>query len=120
VRRNRPEQAIQRAVFEHIAIRGARDCFAFHVPNGGWRSPVEAAIMRGLGVRAGIPDIIAIRAGCAYALELKPPGGRLSPARRDVHAALSAAGATVAVACGLDAALSQLEAWQVLRGLSHC
>ena len=116
MRRNRPEQDIQRAVFEHIAIRGARECYAFHCPNGGWRSPIEAAIMRGLGVRAGIPDIIGIKAGHVFGLELKAPGGRLSPVQREVHAALCAAGATVAVATGLDAALAQLEAWQLLRG----
>ncbi len=114
--RNRPEQAIQRAVFQHMAIRGASDCFAFHVPNGGLRSRIEASIMKGLGVRAGIPDIIAIKAGLTYALELKAPGGRLSPAQSEVHAALRAAGASVAVACGLDDTLRQLEAWHLLRG----
>ena len=72
--------------------------------------------MKGLGVRAGIPDIIAIRGGRAYALELKVPGGWVSPVQRETHAALSAAGATVAVACGLDEALGQLEAWNLLRG----
>ena len=35
--------------------------FAFHPANGGWRSRVEAAILKGMGVRAGVPDIIAIK-----------------------------------------------------------
>jgi hypothetical protein len=35
VRRNRPEQAIQRAVFAHLGARPAPGVFAFHVPNGG-------------------------------------------------------------------------------------
>jgi len=34
--------------------------FAFHSANGGFRKPVEAAIMKGLGVTAGVPDVIAI------------------------------------------------------------
>jgi hypothetical protein len=74
VTRNRPEQQLQRAVFEHLALRGARDAFCFHPPNGGWRSRIEASIMKGLGVCAGIPDIIAVKGGCAYGLELKTPG----------------------------------------------
>ena len=39
-----PEQQIQRAVFEHLAIRGAPKMFAFDPANGGWRSPIEAAM----------------------------------------------------------------------------
>jgi len=89
----RPEQQIQRAVFEHLAIRAASTVFAFHPANGGWRSRVEAAILKGMGVRAGVPDIIAIKGGQCYALELKASDGRLTPVQRDAHAALVAAGA---------------------------
>jgi hypothetical protein len=74
-RGSRSEQQIQRAVFEHLAIRGAPAMFAFHPANGGWRSRVEAAILKGVGVRAGVPDIIAIKGGRCYALELKASGG---------------------------------------------
>jgi hypothetical protein len=49
-------------------------------------------------------------------LELKAAGGRLSPPQREAHAAMRAAGATVAVAVGLDNALRQLERWKLLRG----
>jgi hypothetical protein len=74
------EQEIQRAAFQQ-PVRGAPRTFAFHPANGGWRSRVEAAIMKGFGVKAGVPDIIAIRDGRAFALELKAPGGRLTPAQ---------------------------------------
>jgi hypothetical protein len=53
--RRRQEAAIQRAVFQHLRARAAPGVFAFHVPNGGYRKPVEAAIMKGLGVVAGVP-----------------------------------------------------------------
>ena len=76
---NRPEQQIQRAVFEHLAVRAASTVFAFHPANGGWRSRVEAAILKGMGVRAGVPDIIAIKDARCYALELKASNGRLTP-----------------------------------------
>ena len=48
-RRQRPEAAIQRAIFQHLRTRAAPGVFAFHCPNGGYRKPVEAAIMKGLG-----------------------------------------------------------------------
>jgi hypothetical protein len=72
--------------------------------------------LAGLGVRAGVPDVIIIKAGHTYALELKAPGGRLTSTQADTHASLRAAGATVAVAYGLDDALAQLDAWALMRG----
>jgi len=114
--RNRPEQALQRAVFQHIDARSARGAFCLHVPNGGKRSKVEAAILQGLGVRAGVPDVLAVKAGRLCALELKSERGRLSEAQRKTIAALKAAGAIVAVAGTLDDAIFHLERWGILRG----
>lgn len=37
-----------RSLFDHL----------IHVPNGGWRSPIEAARFKGMGVKAGVPDIL--------------------------------------------------------------
>jgi hypothetical protein len=103
-------------VFEHLALRNAPGVYAFHPANGGWRSRIEAAILKGLGVRAGVPDVIAIRAGRAYALEIKSPGGRLTAAQTAVHAELRRAGAEVAVAYGIDTAITVCEGWGLLRG----
>src|SRR5262245_66056124 len=113
---HRPEQQIQRAIFEHLAVRGVPGTFSFHVPNGGWRSRVEATILKGMGVRAGVPDVILIRDAEMYALEIKAEGGRLSPAQRECPERMRAAGGKVATAVGLDQALAQLEAWGLLRG----
>jgi hypothetical protein len=63
------EEAIQRAVFEHLAVRGAPRLFAFHAANGGYRRSVEATRLKGLGVRPGVPDLIAIHRGQVYAIE---------------------------------------------------
>jgi hypothetical protein len=112
----RAEQTIQRAVFEHLAVRGARGVYAFHVPNGGARSPIEAAIMKGLGVRAGVPDMIAVKDGKVYALELKAASGKVTDAQRQAIEDLRAAGAHAEVAIGLDRALAVLEGWGLLRG----
>jgi VRR-NUC domain len=112
----RGEDQIQRAILQHLALRAVRNSFWFHVPNGGWRSPVEARVFKGLGVKAGVPDLILIANAKAYALELKTEGGRLTPIQRTVHVLLAAAGAEVATAYGLDQALEQLGQWGLLRG----
>ena len=114
--RRRPEDVIQRAVFQHLRARGAPGVFAFHPANGGYRKPVEAAIMKGLGVVAGVPDVIAIHEGRCFALVLKAEGGRATPKQLAAAAAMEAAGAFTAIAQGLDRALAILEAWGLLRG----
>jgi hypothetical protein len=113
--RKHPEQIIQRAVFDHLRTRASRGVFAFHVPNGGYRTPVEAAILRGLGVKAGVPDVIAIHRGHCYALELKAEGGRATPKQLEAIAAMEAAGAYCCIAEGLDRALAVLTLWGLLR-----
>jgi hypothetical protein len=115
-RRQRPEAAIQRAVFQYLRIRGAPGVFAFHPANGGYRRPIEAAILKSLGVVAGVPDIIAIHHGRCFALELKAEGGRPTDKQLACIAAMEAAGAFTAIAEGLDRALACLEAWGLLRG----
>jgi hypothetical protein len=115
-RHKRPEDQIQRVVLEHLRIRGPRNAFWFHPANGGGRSPVEGAILKGLAVRPGVPDPIIVHTGKVFALELKANGQRSTPIQTEAQEALRAAGAEVAVAVGLDAALEQLESWQLLKG----
>ena len=110
------EQDIQRAVFQHIAQRGVPNLFAFHPANGGFRRPMEARILKGQGVRAGVPDVILIHAGRTYGLEIKAEGGRPTQAQLAALEAMKAAGATVAITEGLDRTIEQLEQWQLLRG----
>jgi hypothetical protein len=70
----RPEDCVQRTVCQHLRIRGARGLLWWHTPNGGKRRPIEAAIMKSLGVRAGVADLILVHAGRMFALELKADG----------------------------------------------
>jgi hypothetical protein len=74
------EQELQRTIIEHLEWRAVKDCFYFAVPNGGWRSPIEAAIFKGLGTKPGIPDLLLIHGGKTYGLELKSAKGKLTPA----------------------------------------
>jgi hypothetical protein len=115
-RRARPEAAIQRAVFQHLRARAAPGVFAFHPANGGYRKPVEAAILKGLGVVPGVPDVFIVHNGHCFAMELKAEGGRATDKQLACIAALREAGAFTCIAEGLDRALACLGAWGVLRG----
>ena len=66
-----------------------------HVPNGGARSPVEAAILVGLGVKKGVPDILLPIRTPQYGAgwwELKAGNNKLSEDQLAWHARLRAAG----------------------------
>jgi hypothetical protein len=68
-----------------------------------------------MGVVPGIPDILILKGGSLYALELKAPGGRLSPSQRLVGARMEECGAEVSVAHSIDEALVTLEYWGILK-----
>jgi len=108
--------AIQRCVFQHLRARGAPGVFAFHPANGGYRKPIEAAMLKGMGLVAGVPDVIAIHQGRVYGLELKAEGGKPTPKQVETIAAMQMAGAITGVAVGLDEALRWLEGRGLLRG----
>src|SRR5262249_26679193 len=91
--RRRLEQALQRSVVEHLRRRARQGTWWCHLPNGGARSKIEAAIFQGLGVRCGAPDLLVAVGGQACFLELKAPSGRITTAQSECHAALRAAGA---------------------------
>jgi hypothetical protein len=74
--RRRPEQDIQRAIVQHYRTRGASGVLMFAVPNGGYRSKIEAAIMKATGTVPGVPDTTWIKDGQVYALERKADNGR--------------------------------------------
>jgi hypothetical protein len=118
-RRQRSEQIIQRTLFQHIHARGVHGLVALHPANGGYRKPVEAKIMQGLGVVAGAPDILLWHDGRSFALELKSEGGQVTDLQRKMLDDLSRAGVTTAIAYGLDKALAVLEGWRLLRGTVH-
>jgi hypothetical protein len=115
-RRRRPEDAIQRVLLQHLRLRAPRDCFFTHFPAGGVRSPIEAGILKGLGVRAGVPDLLILHEGRLHCLELKADGRKPTALQEETQAALRRAGAVVTTAVGLDAALKQLETWNLLKG----
>ncbi len=116
MKRRHPETQIQKSVLQHLSLRGAPGVFAFHPANGGWRSPIEAAILVGMGVVPGVPDIILIKDGQTFGLELKATSGRLTPTQVDTHKRMRAAGAIIGTAVGIDQALAWLEGHKLLRG----
>lgn len=120
----RPEQNIHKAVVSHLRTRGVPGLVFFHVPNGsklgGKRNrkgiSIQGGIMKGLGVRAGVSDLIILHKGRSFALELKAPGGTTTEAQDQFITDWNNAGGIAFVAEGLDRAIRILEGWGLLKG----
>ncbi len=85
------EHDIQRAICIWLNKALKPGVVYWHTPNGGGRNVVEGVRFKQAGVKAGIPDLLFLWGGL-YGLELKKPGGVLSPAQREMHPRLTAAG----------------------------
>ena len=79
----------------------------WHVPNGGQRNKATAGKMKAEGVKAGVSDYALDVARGGYhglRIELKPKGGRPSPAQKDYIRDVTAQGYRAEVAVGWEAA----------------
>jgi hypothetical protein len=109
------ESVIQATLVRLLNMTAHIDVVWFHVPNGGSRHKVEAARLRGQGVVAGVPDLVLLRGGRVYGLELKASDGKLSSSQKLMHARWAATGSNIAVAYSIDEAMRQLSAWGLVK-----
>lgn len=123
MRRVQPETQIQRAVVDHLRARGVDGLVFWHTPNGAFYGAgknfndkaARGAIMKRLGVRAGVSDIIAFHSGKLFCLELKAKGGRATEFQLQFLSDMDKQGAFTCCAEGLDQAVNILTAWGLLR-----
>jgi hypothetical protein len=126
-RRARREDALQRAICEHLRIRGVPRLVWWHTSQGnllgGARSKrgiaIQGSIKRGIGVKAGVSDLIFLHDAKFYALELKVEGRTPTEAQLQFIADVNAAGGYATWCAGLDGALACLEQWGLLLGRSQ-
>lgn len=113
-KRAQPERGIQVALVEHLQWRAPREIWWTHFPAGGRRSRITGAILKGMGAKAGVPDLLFLAHGRLYGLELKADRGRLSPTQVATHENMRRAGAVIGTAGGVDEALALLSEWGIL------
>lgn len=77
----------------------------FHVPNGGKRNSIEAAKLKAMGVRPGVPDLLLVipRGGYNYlAMELKVGNNTQTANQRNYQTKMSENGGCYAVIRTID------------------
>lgn len=103
-----PEQALQRQIAQFLAVALDGNSWWSSMPLGGG-GRLRGAILHGLGVKPGLPDMVVVNDGRAIWLELKAAKGHVSPAQQECHAALARARCPVAVVRSLDEAIEALQ-----------
>lgn len=107
----RPEDNLHFAVAEYLALAvPAHVGFWTTFPAGGGGEERGRKLKR-MGLKAGVPDLMLIRAGRAYFIELKADKGRLSPEQRAIRNDLITHGAPAAVCRSVDDVSVTLQRW---------
>lgn len=115
---NRPEQALQRTIVAGLRVCLPQEWFILHYPAGGYRRPVEAAILKAMGVVPGVPDLMILGWSdggnpTAWFLEVKAGNGRLTPTQRDCNERLRTLGFPVAVVRSWPEVLTACKQWRL-------
>jgi hypothetical protein len=93
--RRHAEDDLQRQIIQYLTIALPPNAVVFHIPNGGLRSKTSAARLKGLGVTAGVPDLLVVWHGRALFIELKASRGVVSAAQKAMARRLIYCGAEV-------------------------
>src|SRR5271166_2313369 len=113
----REEDEIQKAVIQHLRVRGVKGLVYFHVPNGLYAGPrgyKQIAKFKSMGFLPGVSDICLLHDGRFYALELKAKGKNLTEAQLKFRDDVNNAGGFACSADSLNKALYILEEWQLI------
>jgi len=96
-----PEAALQRQIVGYLSWALTPPAWFTAIGHGGG-GEMRGMILKGMGMKAGVPDLVIVYDRCAYWCELKAAKGVLSEAQKEVHAALWKAKTPVAVVRSLD------------------
>lgn len=99
--RRAPEQILQRQIAGYLGWALAEPAWFTSFPAGGG-GEMRGMILKGTGLKSGVPDILIVHEGRLHGLELKSAKGVLSDAQKATHEALRRAGCLVAVIHSLD------------------
>lgn len=107
------EDALQKACCQYLEWHPRRPLY-FHPANGGSRNKIEAAKFKGMGVKAGVSDLVILEPSSevvndlwtadyhGFMVELKATGGKLSEAQTDFLLAAQQRGYKIAVVYTFD------------------
>ena len=108
-RKAQPEAIIQRAIIARLRMSGI---VCHHSPNAAKRSVINGRRVKQDGMITGWPDLTVVGPeGLVAFLEVKAPGGKLSPAQGEIGMMLMRMGQVWAEVRSQDEAVQTLQEW---------
>ena len=111
--RRHEEDELQRSIVDYARWALPQNALLFAVPNGGKRHKREAQRLVGLGVRAGIPDLILWHDSHTLGIEVKLRNTYLSPHQRQMHDRMKVCGVPAVVVRSLDEFIATVQSFGV-------
>lgn len=111
-RRAQPERSLQQDVVWLLSRMLGGDAWFTHFPSGGG-GKARGGVLKAMGLKPGVPDILILEGRAAFWIELKSQRGTVSEAQRECHAALRRAGADVVIAKNIEDVMRALKGWGV-------
>ena len=111
------EADIQSQVVEYVSLLAAQCGFIFFTcSNEGTdrANPARLAKLKRMGLRPGVADLVFVKEGRAYFLEMKKPGGKQSENQIDFQLDCAMVGAQYAVAWSFEEAVEILQLWGII------
>lgn len=110
------QQLMRWWALQHRALGVPREHLLMAFPMQGGRSPRNGARMKAEGMRKGLPDMflavpVARLGWHGLWIELKRPGGRVSPEQSDFLHDLRAQGYVASVCYGFEEAVNEIKAY---------
>lgn len=106
------EASLHRQVAKFLDACLCEHVFWSTIPAGGG-GRVRGAQLKGMGYKAGVPDVLLVHQGRAYWIELKTAKGRVSDAQKETGGHLVIAGCPVVVARSLDDVQDAVITWGI-------
>lgn len=118
---NTPEADLQIQVADLLRIQEAPRGFLFFscANEAMGRAKTGAGIgrmarLKRMGLRSGVADLVIVKDGKVYFLELKSPGGRMSQKQEEFSIDAMEVGAFYGLASSFDMAVKILKSWQII------
>ena len=103
------EDNFQKSVARYLDSKGV---LWFHCPNGGHRNVAEAAKLKAMGVKSGVPDVLIFQPRKGYhgfAIELKVGKNTCTDNQKEMQRHLMAHNWKVIVSYSLDHAIAEID-----------
>jgi hypothetical protein len=112
MKRAQPERQFHKAVADMLRVGLIPPAFASTIGHGGG-GRIRGAILKTMGVVAGLPDILLFHDSAAFGLELKSSVGKLSSPQIACHFKLRQAKIPVEVCRSLNDVIRALDSWRI-------